>query len=79
MKAIKYFVAGALMLGISAQVMAQDVKSKIDAITKVIVSNNGAGPDVDKLYRKTKFENQLTPAWRLGSQQKSMHTEGCEV
>ena len=27
MKAIKYFFVGALMLGFSAQVMAQDVKS----------------------------------------------------
>ena len=55
MKAIKYFFAGALMLGISAQVMAQDTKSKIDAITKVIVSNNGAGPavkDAVKLFIK---------------------------
>ena len=43
------------MLGISAQVMAQDTKSKIDAITKVIVSNNGAGPavkDAVKLFIK---------------------------
>ena len=55
MKAIKYFFAGALMLGISAQVMAQDIKSKIESISKIIVSNNGVGPavkDAVKLYVK---------------------------
>lgn len=34
MKAIKYIVAGALMLSIAAPTMAQDVKSQVDAITK---------------------------------------------
>ena len=60
MKAIKYFFVGALMLGFSAQVMAQDVKSKIDAITKVIVSNNGAGPavkDAVKVFIKENKKN----------------------
>ena len=41
MKAIKYLVAGALMLSISAPSMAQDVKSQIDAITKVVVDAKG--------------------------------------
>ncbi len=41
MKAIKYFVAGALMLSISAPSMAQDVKSQIEAITKVVVDAKG--------------------------------------
>lgn len=42
MKAInKYLVAGALMLSISAPTMAQDVKSQVDAITKVIVDAKG--------------------------------------
>ena len=58
MKAIKYFFVGALMLGFSAQVMAQDVKSKIDAITKVIVSNNGAGPAVKDAVKVFVKENK---------------------
>lgn len=41
MKAIKYLVAGALMLSIAAPTMAQDVKSQVDAITKVIVDAKG--------------------------------------
>ena len=41
MKAIKYFVAGALMLSIAAPSMAQDVKSQVDAITKVVVDAKG--------------------------------------
>lgn len=41
MKAIKYLVAGALMLSLSAPTMAQDVKSDVSAITKVIVDANG--------------------------------------
>ncbi len=41
MKAIKYLVAGALVLGISAPAMAQDVKAQVDAITKVIVDAKG--------------------------------------
>ena len=41
MKAIKYLVAGALMLSISAPSMAQDVKSQIEAITKVVVDAKG--------------------------------------
>ena len=41
MKAIKYLVAGALMLSISAPTMAQDVKSQVDAITKVVVDAKG--------------------------------------
>ena len=41
MKATKYLVAGALMLSIAAPTMAQDVKSQVDAITKVIVDANG--------------------------------------
>ena len=41
MKAIKYLVAGALMLSVAAPTMAQDVKSQVDAITKVIVDAKG--------------------------------------
>lgn len=55
MKAIKYLVAGALMLSISAPTMAQDTKSQIDAITKVVVDNKGdvkATQDAVKQYLK---------------------------
>ena len=41
MKAIKYLVAGALMLSFSAPAMAQDVKSQVNAITKVVVDAKG--------------------------------------
>ena len=41
MKAIKYILAGALMLSIAAPTMAQDVKSQVDAITKVVVDAKG--------------------------------------
>ena len=47
MKAIKYLLAGALMTGFSAPSMAQDIKSQLDAITKVIVANK-ANPDAAK-------------------------------
>ena len=39
MRAIKYLLAGALITVVSAPTMAQDVKSQVDAITKVIVEN----------------------------------------
>ena len=59
MKTLKYFFAGALMLSISAQSMAQDVKSQIAAVSKVIVENQGnlkaqqaAAKDLVKLYKK---------------------------
>ncbi len=59
MKTLKYFFAGALMLSISAQSVAQDVKSQIDAVSKVIVANQGnlkaqqaAAKDFVKLYKK---------------------------
>lgn len=47
MRVIKYFFVGALTLCFSAQVMAQDVKSQIDAITKVIIANKN-NPDAVK-------------------------------
>ena len=59
MKTLKYFFAGALMLSISAQSMAQDVKSQIDAVSKVIIANQGnlkaqqaAAKDFVKLNKK---------------------------
>ena len=47
MKAIKYLLAGALMTGFTAPSMAQDVKSQVDAITKLIVANK-SNPDAYK-------------------------------
>ena len=41
MKTIQYLVAGAMMLSISAPSMAQDVKSQVTAITKVVVDAKG--------------------------------------
>ena len=41
MKATKYLVAGVLMLSMAAPTFAQDVKSQVDAITKVISDAKG--------------------------------------
>ena len=41
MKAIKYLVAGVMMLSISAPTMAQTDKAQFDAIAKTIVDKNG--------------------------------------
>ena len=60
MKTMKYLFAGALMLGFSAQAMAQDVQAQIDAITKVVVSANGnaaAVKDQVKEYVKVNKKN----------------------
>lgn len=60
MKAIKYLVAGALMLSIAAPTMAQDVKSQVDAITKVIVDAKGdvnATKNQVKEFMKTNKKN----------------------
>lgn len=60
MKAIKYLVAGAMMLSFSAPTMAQDTKSQIDAITKVIIDNKGdlnATKDAVKDFMKTNKKN----------------------
>ena len=48
MKTIKYFVAGVLMLSLSAPMMAQDNKAVLDQVTKIIES-------------KTDVEAQLKP------------------
>ena len=39
MKAIKYLLAGALISVVSAPSVAQDVKSQVETITKVVVDN----------------------------------------
>ena len=60
MKAIKYLLAGALMIGFSAQSMAQDIKSEIKAITKVIVDNKSnldAVEDQIKAFYKANKKN----------------------
>ena len=58
MKAIKYFFAGVVMLGLSTQVQAQDVKAQIDAITKVVVDNKNnpkaAEPQVKQFVKANK-------------------------
>lgn len=60
MKAIKYLLAGALMIGFSAQSMAQDIKSEVKAITKVIVDNKSnldAVEDQIKAFYKANKKN----------------------
>lgn len=60
MKAIKYFLAGVLITAVSAPSVAQDVKSQVDAITKVIVSNKsnlGAVEDQVKDFVKENKKN----------------------
>ena len=46
MKTIKYLLLGALVVGISAPLMAQDNKSTIDAISKVIKANPAGAKDL---------------------------------
>ena len=57
MKAIKYLVIGALMLGFSAPAMAQD-KAVIDQVTKIIQSKT----DVDKQLKPIVNANKKNPA-----------------
>ena len=59
MKAIKYLVAGVMMLSISAPTMAQTDKAQFDAIAKTIVDKNGDAAALKddikaftKLYKK---------------------------
>ena len=47
MKAIKYLLAGALITVVSAPSVAQDVKSQVEAIKKVIVENK-ANPEASQ-------------------------------
>lgn len=65
MKVFKYFFAGALTLCCSVQAMAQDVKSQVDAITKVIISNQdnpNAVKDRVKEYVKVNKKNAVALA-----------------
>lgn len=60
MKAIKYLVAGALMLSVAAPSMAQNAKTDIEAISKVIIDNNGdvnATKDAVKQFTKVYKKN----------------------
>lgn len=60
MKAVKYLVAGALMLSVAAPTMAQDAKSDIEAISKVIIDNKGdvsATKDAVKQFTKVYKKN----------------------
>ena len=58
MKAIKYFFAGVVMLGLSTQVQAQNVKAQIDAIAKVVIDNKNnpkaAEPQVKQFLKENK-------------------------
>ena len=58
MKAIKYFLAGALITAVSAPSVAQDVKSQVDAITKVIVSNKSNPGAVEDQVKDFVNENK---------------------
>lgn len=44
MKAIKYLLAGAFLIGMSAQAIAQDIKAQIESISKVVIANK-ANPE----------------------------------
>ena len=60
MKAIKYVLAGALVLSTALPVKAQDVKAPIDAITKVVIDAKGdvkATKDAVKEFTKTFKKN----------------------
>lgn len=58
MKTMKYLLAGAFLIGMSAQALAQDIKSQIDAISKVIVANKdnpkAAEDQVKEFYKEYK-------------------------
>ena len=60
MKAIKYFVIGAMLAGMSAPAMAQVDKAQVDAITKVVIDAKGdvkATKDQVKDYIKLNKKN----------------------
>ena len=60
MKAIKYFVIGAMLAGMSAPAMAQVDKAQVDAITKVVIDAKGdvkATKDQVKDYMKLNKKN----------------------
>jgi len=60
MKTLKYLLVGALTLGFSAQAMAQDVKSQIEAISKAVIANKdnpSAVKDRVKEYVKVNKKN----------------------
>lgn len=58
MKTMKYLLAGAFLIGMSAQALAQDIKSQVDAISKVIVANKAnpkaAEDQVKEFYKANK-------------------------
>ena len=39
MKMFKYVLAGVLLMGVSAQALAQEFKTQLDAVSKLIVEN----------------------------------------
>lgn len=61
MKAMKYLLAGAFLIGMSAQALAQDVKSQIDAISKVIVANKANPKAIEDQVKEFYKENKKDP------------------
>lgn len=79
MKAIKYVLAGALVLSTALPVKAQDVKAPIDAITKVVIDAKGdvkatkdAVKEFTKHSRRTHRPSQVSdvPSSMLATKQK---------
>ena len=62
MKTIKYFVAGVLMLSLSAPMMAQDNKAVLDQVTKIIESKT----DVDAQLKPILKANKKNTAVLVG-------------
>ena len=58
MRAIKYLLAGALVSVVSAPSMAQDVKSQIDAITKVVKANKSNPEAIEDQVKDFVKENK---------------------
>ena len=58
MKAIKYVLVGALMTGIFAPSMAQDVKSQVEAISKVVIDNKSNPEAVKEQVKDFVKENK---------------------
>lgn len=66
MKTLKYLVAGAVMAVFSAPTMAQDLKSQLDAITKVIVDNKSNLKAVEDQVKDFVKENKKDPVALAG-------------
>lgn len=58
MKAIKYLLAGALISVVSAPSVAQDVKSQVETITKVVVDNKSNPAAIEDQVKDFVKENK---------------------